>query len=64
MYGGEINVGGFHVFDTTNPTSGGMSGMVNFGETDLVGPVHIYGNLGVGYPTNRLGVVGNEGNFY
>jgi hypothetical protein len=63
MYGGEINVGGFHVYDIDSPAADGYSGMTNFGETDLVGPVHIYGNLGVGYP-NNYNDDGAKGNFY
>jgi hypothetical protein len=63
MYGGEINVGGFHVYDAKAAVADGMSGIVNFGETDLVGPVHIYGNLGIGIPVNPA-VIGSSGNFY
>lgn len=62
IYGGNINIGGFHIIGY-NPQStdfgenydkmGVDAGhLVQFGESDFVGPSHFYGNVGIG-PNRR-----------
>lgn len=55
IYGGHIDIGSFHIL---GPSSEGINGeplswddygrLVQFGESDFIGVVHCYGNLGVG----------------
>lgn len=62
IYNGNINIGGFHVIGydenitvdggsvTTAPDAGHL---IQFGESDFIGPTHFYGNIGIG-PNRRI----------
>lgn len=62
IYNGNINIGGFHVIGydenivadggsvTTAPDAGHL---IQFGESDFIGPSHFYGNVGIG-PNRRI----------
>lgn len=58
IYGGSIDLGTFHIVGTeggADDTYGGKiaGALIQFGESDFVGPVHCYGNLGIGPGLNR-----------
>lgn len=54
LYGGSIHLGTFHILgkDDTDGTSGlgdsNIGNLVQYGESDFVGPAHFYGNVGIG----------------
>lgn len=62
IYGGSIDLGTFHIIGTegsANDEYGGPEGkgiggtLIQFGESDFVGPVHCFGNLGIGPGLNQ-----------
>lgn len=61
IYNGNINIGGFHVIGydpetqkgSTTSTSPDAGHLIQFGESDFVGPSHFYGNVGIG-PNRRI----------
>lgn len=67
IYGGLINIGHFHILpkDPDNPDQEGN--LVQFGESDFIGPTHFYGNVGIG-PDLSQGYGGaggsNNGNLF
>ncbi len=78
IYNGNINIGGFHIigYDPEKPddflSTGSDSGhLVQFGESDFIGPTHFYGNVGIG-PNKNInttedwygGAPSNLGNFF
>lgn len=63
IFGGSIDIGTFHIIGK-NPRQQAAENkaygtLIQFGESDFVGVVHCYGNLGVGPNTN--GQSGNSG---
>lgn len=55
LYGGRIDVDGFHI--------DGGGNLFQFGHSNFIGPTHIYGNIGIG-PNLREGNATREGNLY
>ena len=61
IYNGNINIGGFHVIGydpetqkgSTTSTSPDAGHLIQFGESDFIGPSHFYGNVGIG-PNRRI----------
>jgi len=50
IYGGQIHIGHFHILGAEDASDlGGYPGdLIQYGESDFVGPVHIYGSMGIG----------------
>lgn len=48
IYGGSIDIGGFHVLPSKNNGTVAGGELVQFGESDFIGPTHFYGNVGIG----------------
>lgn len=51
IYGGQIDMGSFHIIGNDVLSPGGDSAygnLIQFGHSDFVGPTHFYGNVGIG----------------
>lgn len=65
IYGGSIDLGTFHIVGTNGAAFGeggtndkwsseSVGNLIQFGESDFVGPVHCFGNLGIGPNINGI----------
>lgn len=69
IYGGRINIGSFHILGKDDFDGGeeekvqGEGYLVQFGESDFIGPTHFYGNVGIG-PNIREGYGNIKGSNY
>ena len=50
IYGGSLHLNTFHILGQEDQDNnlGSYGDLLQFGESDFVGPVHIYGNIGIG----------------
>lgn len=73
IYGGSIDIGRFHIMGGRGVDDPDYGHLIQIAESDFIGPVHFYGNVGIGparnfddisFPSAWKGMKENQGNLF